>query len=153
MYKSKTGYIIRSRNYEHRINAERALGRKLKGTERVHHVDGDKTNNSNNNLVICPNESYHKLLHARQRILELNGDPNADKYCSHHKCLHSRSEFSTKPSSYDGLHNTCRSGTNEYRKEKGLNRSKFNWKTRLDQQYRRIASKYTNRNISWLQKT
>ena len=31
----------------HVVIAEKALGRKLKGSELVHHADGDKFNNSN----------------------------------------------------------------------------------------------------------
>lgn len=47
---------------KHRVIAEGAIGRKLTRTETVHHVDGNKRNNDNANLVIC-NNSYHKWLH------------------------------------------------------------------------------------------
>ena len=150
MYKDVQGYMVHKKEYAHRQKAELVLGRKLTTEERVHHVDNDKANNENTNLVICPNEKYHKLLHARQRIVELGGNPNTEKYCSYHKCLHSRTEFSSNPSMYDDLHNMCREATNEYRKLNGLNRSKFNWLTRLNQQYRRVAKSYTKRGISWL---
>lgn len=50
--------------YEHTVIAERALGRKLRETEVVHHVDGDKTNNAPSNLLICT-RIYHIALHAR----------------------------------------------------------------------------------------
>jgi len=90
---------------EHNWKAENALGRKLKNNEVVHHVDGNKINNKNSNLVICPNAAYHHLLHLRTRAIE-NGHPAHYRKCpfckkyddplimvrcssdglSHHKC-------------------------------------------------------------------
>lgn len=136
--------------YEHRQVVEGALGRELKSHEIVHHVDNDPKNNSHNNLVLCPNQKYHMLLHSRQRVVDLGGNPNTEKYCSYHKLIESKDEFSPNPSMPDSLHNSCRKGTNEYRRLKGLNVNKFDWKARLNQQYRRVKSLYTMRNISWL---
>lgn len=47
---------------EHTVIAERILGRPLKKGEVVHHIDGDKMNNKNSNLLICENW-YHRWLH------------------------------------------------------------------------------------------
>lgn len=61
---NKRGYI-----YEHRLVAERAVGRYLKEIEVVHHVDGNKKNNLQSNLVICQDDNYHKFLHQRAKQL------------------------------------------------------------------------------------
>jgi hypothetical protein len=67
---------------EHRVIAERVLGRRLPHGVEVHHWDDNGRNNEGRNLVICQDKAYHKLIHKRQRILRLGGDPNKEWWCS-----------------------------------------------------------------------
>jgi len=69
-YKIKNGKYI---NSEHRIIAERALGRELPPGVQVHHHNGYDRDTTV--LVICENNQYHKLLHARENALKACGNP------------------------------------------------------------------------------
>ncbi len=62
---------------EHILVAEKALGRPIPRKAHVHHVDENPLNNASNNLVICENAAYHKLLHRRMRAYKATGDANA----------------------------------------------------------------------------
>lgn len=66
---------------EHVVVAERALGRPLPAGAAVHHVDGNRRNNTPSNLVICQDAVYHNLLHLRARTLRLGGNPDTERYC------------------------------------------------------------------------
>lgn len=48
---------------EHRLMAEVKLDRELKPSEKVHHIDGDKTNNSFSNLYVCEGHTHHRRVH------------------------------------------------------------------------------------------
>jgi len=66
------GYV-----YEHRLFAEAALGKPIPAGAVVHHVNGDGADSRPGNLVLCNDNSYHRLLHLRARAFEATGNPAA----------------------------------------------------------------------------
>lgn len=55
--------------YEHRVLAEKALGKPLPKGAVVHHTKAPGDNHGPFKLVICPDQEYHLHLHARARAL------------------------------------------------------------------------------------
>lgn len=61
---SCTLYWKTGTKYEHRVVVEQALGRELMPEEVVHHIDGNKRNNSLENLVVMT-RAQHTRLHKQ----------------------------------------------------------------------------------------
>ena len=99
MYTRPTGYVDAGPDLEHRLAAERALGRPLPKGAEVHHVDGNRSNNAPSNLVICPSRAYHRLLHARERALLACGNANWRKcqLCKQYDAPDNLSSTARKP--------------------------------------------------------
>ena len=56
------------RELEHRVVMEKIIGRSLRPEEVVHHINGDKENNSPENLRLFPNRSIHQAIeHGKRR--------------------------------------------------------------------------------------
>lgn len=69
---------------EHRLVVERVLGKVLPRHAQVHHWNGDSQDNRPCNLLVCQDNAYHMLIHARMRALEACGDPSWRR-CTHCK--------------------------------------------------------------------
>ena len=70
--KKQTGYLEYTRGPNkgrglHQVEAEAMLGRKLRRSECVHHIDGNRSNNARENLAVM-SRSEHARLHAFERV-------------------------------------------------------------------------------------
>ena len=68
---------------EHVVIVETLLGKTLPTSVRVHHWDRNRRNNEHSNLLVCPSEAYHQLIHRRMRAYEACGNANWERcrYC------------------------------------------------------------------------
>lgn len=71
------------KKFDHVRIAEEVLGRPLPPGAVVHHMDGDRLNNTKSNLAILPSRAYHNMIHARMRSMDATGRPDMRKctYC------------------------------------------------------------------------
>lgn len=90
----------------HRVRAEKALGKPLPPNAVVHHADGSIGDTAP--LVICQDNTYHKLLHVRMRVRAAGGDPNTDAICSKCRLPKPLSEFTKNRTTRNGRHHACR---------------------------------------------
>lgn len=69
IYKPEHPNAIKKGRYvaEHRLLAEEKIGRYLKGNEDVHHINGIKTDNRIENIVVLT-KSQHSKLHADEKV-------------------------------------------------------------------------------------
>jgi hypothetical protein len=109
---------------KHQLTAEKAFGGRLPISAVVHHVDYDIKNYSNENLVICPDESYHNLLHMRTDAYNACGHADwlkcyvCKEYEEPQLLLAVRKKGRRVTTFY---HSACRSAyRKQYRQEKGI---------------------------------
>ena len=86
---------------------EKVLGKLLPPQAIVHHVDGNTGNNKPNNLVVCENNSYHRILHHRKQAYENCGHADWVK-CLYCKKYDSPNNMYIRPIRKSGWHRECR---------------------------------------------
>ncbi len=92
---------------QHVLIAEKALGRELPEGVVVHHHDKNRSNNSNQNLVICEDRAYHSLIHARMRSFEHGANPDIEGWCPRCNTVKPRDQFYLNPRGVFGIDQMC----------------------------------------------
>jgi len=105
------GYV-----FEHVLVCEEALGKPLPSGSRPHHVNEKRDDNRPENLVLCQDLAYHKLLHRRLRALRACGHPSWRK-CKFCKKYDEPSKLYIGSSS-QVFHRRCHAEYEERRKRK-----------------------------------
>lgn len=90
----------------HRLRAEKALGKPLPAGAVVHHADGSKRPDAP--LVICQDETYHRLLHIRMRVKAHGGNPDTDAVCCYCQYAKPKASFSPDTRRLSGVYGACR---------------------------------------------
>ena len=75
------GYKFYGDKQEHISIVERVIGKPLPEGAMVHHWDRNPGHNSNGNLLVCPLQAYHRLIHQRQDAFDACG------HAEYRKCV------------------------------------------------------------------
>lgn len=67
-------YVNGRKDYEHRLVAEEMIGRPLADDEVVHHKDGNRLNNSRENLVVMKRQEHDNLKDGTRAYFHVNED-------------------------------------------------------------------------------
>lgn len=90
----------------HRIVVMEVMGKVLKPGHQVHHVNEDKRDYTNSNLVVCEDQSYHKLLHRRKNALIATGNKYT-RQCTHCKRWENPGDLYISPNDMLVYHKEC----------------------------------------------
>jgi len=108
----------------HRLKFELHIGRKLIKEEIVHHIDGNPSNNSLNNLMLFPNQRAHAMYHYQNGDSGLKAGTNKKKeFEGKFKCfmceeIKEKKKFLTDAKQHEGIRGICRDCYNKRRRER-----------------------------------
>ncbi len=108
----------------HRLIIEKVLGKPIPNGAVTHHIDGNKLNNNNDNLVLCESPAYHGLLHQRARALKESGHANWRR-CSYCKQYDKPSKLYFHKTRTQTFHMVCQNKYHVEYKKRGLNLKKI----------------------------
>lgn len=91
---------------DHVLVVERAMGKPIGPEHPIHHVNGDREDNGNRNLVVCEDQVYHMLLERRQAALDACGHAGWMRcgYCGEWS---DPEEMYLRPDGRSGFHSRC----------------------------------------------
>jgi hypothetical protein len=105
---------------QHILVAEAALGKPLPAGAVVHHLDHNPTNNDPLNLLICPDQAYHQLIHQREKALAACGNPDFRRciHCREWDAVENMTHLANKGSGARHYHKECHTKAFHERKAK-----------------------------------
>lgn len=81
---------------EHRLVAEKIVGRYLKDEEVVHHMDEDRTNNNIDNLIVFVSNEDHTRYHHRNIMIKNEDGTHFSPKRNPIKCKYCKKEFTPR---------------------------------------------------------
>ena len=111
-----------NRIFKSHLIVEKVLGNILPFTACIHHINGDSTNDANNNLLVCENNSYHILIHTRDRAYKACGNANYRKcpYCKKYDDINNMKGYNNQQYRHLECYNAYSRNLNAIRQAKGL---------------------------------
>jgi len=99
------------------LKAEKALGKYLPRSAKMHHLDGNTLNDENSNLVLCQDQAYHMLLEKRTRAYRVCGHANwlLCWFCQQYDSPDNMYTYTRPGTTLIGFHRACQA---KYKKDK-----------------------------------